>query len=75
MTVIPTVISAFGSHQRTGTGRGGFGDKKTCGDDPNHSIYEISQNSKKSPGDLWKFVITQTPVENHQLTMVRKTLK
>ena len=36
---------------------------------------EISQNTEKSPGDLRRLVVTQTPVKNHQLTLVWKTLK
>ena len=45
------------------------------GDHPNYCITEIGQNTEKSPGDLGKFVVTQTPESNHQLTLVRKTLK
>ena len=29
----------------------------------------------KSPGDLRKLAVTQTPVESHRLTLVEKTLK
>ena len=42
---------------------------KTNGDHLDYSIIKISQNTEKSPGDL-RFVVTQTPVENHQLTLV-----
>ena len=28
-----------------------------------------------SPGDLRKLAVTQTPVKDHQLTLMRKTLK
>ena len=35
----------------------------------------IGQNIEKSPGDLRRFTVTQTPVENHQVTLVWKTLK
>ena len=62
------------SHQRIGTMSGGLGNKRS-GDHPNYSIIEISQNTEKSPGDLRKLARTQTSVENHQLTLVGKTLK
>ena len=42
---------------------------------PNYSIVEIGQNTEKSPGDLKRLAVAQTPEENHQLTLVRKTLK
>ena len=38
-------------------------------DHPNYSIVEIGQNTK-SPGDLWRLVVTHTPV-----SLVWKTLK
>ena len=44
------------------------------GDPTNYSIIEIGQNTKKSPGDL-RFVVTQTPVKDYQLTLIWKTLK
>ena len=58
------------SQQRTGTGTGGLGNKKTSGDHPNHSYIKIVQNTEKSPGDLRRLVVTQTPVSNHQLTLM-----
>ena len=51
----------------------GLGNKRTRGDHPNNSI-KIGQNTEKSPGDLRRFVFTQTLVRNHRLRMV-KTLK
>ena len=56
-------------------GIGRLGNRRTSGDHPDHSIIKISQNTEKSPGDLRKLAFTQTPVENHQLMLVRKTLK
>ena len=53
----------------------GIGDKRTSGDHPNYSVVEIGQNTKKSPGDLISRTGTQTPEENYQLTLARKTLK
>ena len=58
------------SHQRICTGTGGLGNKRTTGDHPKYSIVVIGQNTKKSPGDLRRLAVTQTPVENHQLTLM-----
>ena len=40
------------------------------GDHPYDSIIEDSQNAEKSPGDLKRLAVTQTPVKNHQLTLM-----
>ena len=42
---------------------------------PNDSIVKIDQNTEESPGDLRRFVMTNTPVKDHQLTLVWKTFK
>ena len=49
------------SHQRIGAGTGGLRNKRMSGDHPNYSIIEISQNTKKSPGDLRRFAVIQDP--------------
>ena len=36
---------------------------------PNYSIVKISQNTEKSPGDLRRLAVTQSPVKNHQLIL------
>ena len=53
----------------------GLRNKRTRGDNPNYSIAEINLNTEKSPGDLMRLVITQTPVKDHQLTLMGKTPK
>ena len=58
------------SHQRIGTGTGGLKNKRTSEDPPNYSIIEIDQNTDKSSGDLRRFAVTQTSVENQWLTQV-----
>ena len=63
------------SHQRIDTRTGRLGNKKTSGDHPNNSIFEVGENTAKSPGDLRKLAVTQSSVENHQLTLAWKTLK
>ena len=61
--VMPSVIGALGK------GTGGLG-KKRSGEHPDYSIVEISHNTEKSPGDLRRLAVTQTPVKDHQLTLV-----
>ena len=40
------------------------------GDHPNYSIIENGQNTEKSPADLRRLADTQTPVKDHQLTLM-----
>ena len=42
----------------------------TSGEHPNYSIVEIGQNTEKSPGDLRKLAVTQTPINDNQLAQV-----
>ena len=44
---------------------GGLRNKRTCGDHPNYCIIEIGQNTEKSPGDLRRLAVAQTPVKDH----------
>ena len=62
------------SPKNTGTGIGGLWNKRTTGDHQKHWNIEISQNTEKSPGNLRKLAVTQTPMENHQQTLVWRTL-
>ena len=48
------------------------GNHNTSGD---YSIVEVGQNTEKSPGDLRRLAVIQTPVKDHQLTFVWKTRK
>ena len=61
------------SHQRINKGTGGLGNR-TSGDHQNYCIIEIGQNTEKSPGDLGRFVVSQTTIKDHQLTLMGKTL-
>ena len=56
-------------------GTGGLGSRMTSRDHTNYCIVENGQNTEKSPGDLGRLAVTQTPVKGHQLTLMRKTLK
>ena len=68
MAVIPIVIGALGTDTK-GLVQG-LGNEKMSGDHPNYNIIEIGQSTEKSPGDLRRFAITQSPVRNHYLTLV-----
>ena len=57
-------LCAWYGHQRICNGTGGLGNKKTSGDHPNDSIIKIGQNTEKSPEELRRLAVTQTPVEN-----------
>ena len=49
---------------------GGLGSWRTGRDYPNDIIAENGQNPETSPGDLRGLAVTQTPVKNHQLTLM-----
>ena len=40
------------------------------GDHPNFYIIENDQNTEKSPGDLRRLAVTQTPVKDHQTMLM-----
>ena len=50
------------SHQRIIKGTGGFRNLWMNGYYPNYSIIDNGQNSGKSPGELRRLAVTQTPV-------------
>ena len=49
--------------QWIGKGTGRYDNKSTIGDHPNYSVVKIDQNTEKSPGDLRRLGVTQTPVK------------
>ena len=63
------------SHQRFATRTTGLRNKNMSLDHPNYIIVEIGQNTEKSPGDSRRFANTQTPENNHEQTLLWKTLK
>ena len=64
----------WNSNQRIAKGTREPGSWRTSGDHLNDSTVENGQNTKKSPGDMRRFAVTQTPVKNHRLTLMRKGL-
>ena len=58
------------SHQRIDTRTEGLGNNRTCGDCPNYSIIEISQNTEKSARDLRRLAVTQIPMNDCQLMLM-----
>ena len=49
--------------QRIGKGAGKLRKRRTSGDHLDYSIVKIGQNTEKSPGDLRRFAVAQTPEE------------
>ena len=47
-------------------GPGGFGSWRPSEAHPNNSIIENVQNTEKSPGELRRLAVTQSPVKDHQ---------
>ena len=75
MTIILIVIGAFGTVTKgLLKGLGTWKLAEAGGDHPNDSIIENGQNTEKSPEDLRKLAITQTPMKNHRLTVMWKAV-
>ena len=55
--------------QRVHKGAGRVGNRRTSRDHPNYGIVKIGENTKNRPEDLTRFGVTQTPMNNYQLTM------
>ena len=68
-TVIPIVIGTFGTVTKSllKSLSGGFGSWRPSGNHPNNNIIEDGQDTGKSPGDLRRLAVTQSPVKDHQL--------
>ena len=49
---------------------GGLSSWRTSGDHPNYYIIKNGQNTEKNHGDLGRHAVTQTPVKDHQLTLM-----
>ena len=55
-------------------GPGGFRSWPPSGDHPNNSITEDGQSTEKNPRDVRRLAVNQSPVKDHQLTLMWKTL-
>ena len=51
-------------------GTGGLGSWRTSGYHSNYCIIANGQNTEKSPGDLRRLAVTQTPVKDHNLMLM-----
>ena len=58
------------SHQRIIKGTGGLRNKGMSRDHSNFYIIENGQNTEKSPEDLRRLAVTQTPVKDRQLKLM-----
>ena len=63
---IPIIIGALGTVTKN---------KRMSGDHLKYCIIEISQNTEKSPGDLRRLAVTQSPVKDPSANTDVKTLK
>ena len=70
MTIIPIVIGDFNTLTKGLLRTGVYGSWRTNGDHLNYSIVEDGQNTENNPGDLKTLAVTQTPVKDHQLTLM-----
>ena len=50
----------------------GLRKKRTSKYHPDYCINKIGQNTEKSPGHLRRISVIQTPLRNHQLTLMQK---
>ena len=76
VTIEPNVIAALGTITKgLFKGLGDLEVGRRGRDYPNDSVSENGQNPETSPGDLRTLAVTQTPVKNHQPTLMWKTLK
>ena len=57
-------------NKRVIKGPGGFVSWWSSGEHANNSIIENGQNTEKSPGDLRRLAVSQSPVKDHQLTLM-----
>ena len=60
----------WNSNLRNTKGTGELGTWRTSGEHPNYSSIENDQNSEKSPGDVRRLAVSQTPGKDHQLALM-----
>ena len=72
VTIVPIVIGAFGTVTK-GLLKD-LEDLEGSGQEKTIQTTALLKNTEKSPGDLRKLALTQTPVKAHQLSLMWKTL-
>ena len=71
VTIIPIVIGAFATITKgLLRGNGGIENWRTSGHYQNYYIIENGQNTEKSSGEMRRLLVTQTPMKDHQLTLM-----
>ena len=68
--LISVVVGHWNVTQGLESGSGRVGNRKKNRDHQNYSIDKIGQDTEKNPGDLRRLALTETPVKDHQLTLV-----
>ena len=72
VTIIQIVISALGTvTKRLVQGLEDLEIRERVERFPNYNIVEIRQNTEKSPGDLRRLAVPQTPGENSKEKIIR----
>ena len=69
VTVILVVIGKLERSLKLGKRIRRVGNQRTNRDHLNYRIFEIGQNTEMSPGDLRRLTVTQTLLEDYQLTL------
>ena len=62
-----SIVTDTLGHRRINKETRRFGNKRTSEDHSFYSIFEIGHNTEKSPGDLKRFAVIQTPEKDDQL--------
>ena len=67
VVVVAIVIVAFGTVPKGSEKEvGRVENRRRNGDHSDYKIVDIGQNTQKSPGDLRRFAVTQTPIKTHK---------
>ena len=66
---VTMILVILGALRTVGKRPKRIGNQWKTRDHPEQNIVEISKNTEKSPGDLRRPAITQTPVKDHQLKL------
>ena len=56
--------------QKLGKGTGRIGNQRKNRDQQDYRFVEIGQDTEKSPGNLRRLAVIQTPMKDHQETLV-----